>query len=830
MQDRKFRILKNNRPPIIRYILVSIGMVTLVFIMLFANFANEVHNRNTLNEVYARMIEESVTRTLESVENSLFPLLMELNEEEGAAVSLHQLEKKIKNLTFFAPHIRQLIVLKNDITVYDTNRSAKGVADISKIDFPERKNNHFSVSLTIGKTIPGRFLPIEGESVKINNHRQLIPVKLERQFLNRIGAFSFVVALNASHIERMFQRLDLNQLDGFNLLGLDGSPMLLGHNNYDQDFINTTLDNLVQEGRDEISQVAHSYKIPVRHAAIRLSSKYPLAVVISSEYEETAAVWFSDNRQLIYTLCSATLLIVIAIFLLFMDYHRNRRLRKEVQLLSTAVHQSPVTILITDKHGTIEYANTALKDVYGYDQEDWVGHTPAILKSGLTDEKLYNALWAHVRKGEPWQGEFINKTKSGRLVPTTTAVSPVIDEDGNFTHIVGIIADITAQKQLQEKAQEASRQARKANEAKSSFLATMSHELRTPMTGIRGIINLLRTQTVSPEETKNLLEDLDKSSNALLLLLNDILDLSKIEAGKLQIESRPCNPAEIVQTVLHLFKDTAENKHIALTTNADEFMEEWVLCDTLRLRQIISNLLSNAVKFTEVGQVDAHVSVTAQTDETSLVTIEIVDTGIGMTPEQIKTIFEPFTQADSSTTRKYGGTGLGLTITKQLCELLGGTMSLESQHGVGTTFTLSLPLPRTTPPATEKDDQSTLQSLTILLAEDNPINRKVLTTTLSQKGNDVDSAENGKVAVSHAAQKRYDLILMDMQMPEMDGMDATKIIRASSPYNQTTPIIALTADAFPEHHKRFKELGINDVITKPVKWDTFEATIKPHLK
>lgn len=829
MQDRKFRILTSDRPPIIRAVLVSSALVALVFAMLFANFGNEVRNRNTLNEVYARMIEESVTRTLESVENSLFPILLELNEDESAPVSLHQLEKKIKNMIFFAPHIRQLVILKNGVTVYDSNRTAKAVPDLSQLDFPQRKNNHYSVSLTIGKTIAGRFLPIEDEVPPQNTRRQLIPIKMERQFNNQVGAFSFIVALNASHIERMFQRLDLDHLDGYNLLALDGSAMLLGDYYYDQAFITPPLEQALNQGRDEISTIAHSYKIPVRHAAIRLSSKYPLAVVIASEYREVAAVWFEDNRHLIYTLCGVTLLIVIAAFILFMDYYRNRRLRKEVQLLSTAVHQSPVTILITDKDGTIEYANTAMKEVYGYEPQDWVGRTPAILKSGLSDEKLYETLWHHVRKGEPWQGEFINKTKAGKLVPTTTAVSPVLDEDGNFTHIVGIIADITAQKQLQEKAQEASRQARKANEAKSNFLATMSHELRTPMTGIRAIINLLRTQKVGPEETENFLDDLDKSSNALLLLLNDILDLSKIEAGKLQIESRPCNPADTVNAVVHLFKDSANAKNIALTTNANEFSDDWVLCDTLRLRQIVSNLLSNAVKFTDTGQVDAHLEITHQNKRTSLVTIKIADTGLGMTAEQIETIFEPFTQADSSTTRKYGGTGLGLTITKQLCELLGGRMSLESQFGVGTTFCLTLPLARTTAPVKTVADDTSLAPLTILLAEDNPINRKVLTTTLRQKGNDVDSAENGKIAVNQAAQKRYDLILMDMQMPEMDGMDATKVIRASSPYNQKTPIIALTADAFPEHHKRFKELGINDVITKPVKWDTFEATIKRHL-
>ncbi|NVK20250.1 MAG: response regulator [Methylocystaceae bacterium] len=830
MQDRKFRILKRDRPPYLQYGLVSLGIVFLVFTMLAANLNNEIQNKNQLNTVYARMIEGSITRTLESVENSLFPLLMELNEIETTPSDLENLKKRISNQIFFAPHIRQIVVLKNEQPIFDSNHLSKGEVDLSKLNFPQQEVSHYSVNLRIGNRVKGRFLPIKGETVSPHNNRNLIPIHLQRQFIDRVGQYSILVAVNASHIERIFKRLDVGNLDEHHLMRLDGHHLLQQDHLSRYDHIHAALSKLVDDGRDETTIEIKKHGFLTYHAAMRLSPKYPMAIVVSADHIHTARIWVQNNKHLILALGLATVAILVFVFFLYLDFHRNRRLRKEVQLLSTAVHQSPVTILITDRDGIIQYANTAFETVFGYKEKDWAGRTPGMLKSGHSNDEVYKDLWDTIRQGQPWQGEFLNKTKSNDLIPTTSAISPVIDEDGNFTHIVGILADISTQKALQEKAQEASRLAKKANEAKSNFLATMSHELRTPMTGIRGIISLLRSQDISSEEAQMFLKDLDQSSNALMFLLNDILDLSKIEAGKLQIEHIACNPAEIITTILHLFQDNADHKSIAITTNAENYKNIWIKTDSLRLHQIISNLLSNSIKFTQQGQIDVHMNVRELYDDQLELEISVHDTGIGMSEDQLDKIFAPFTQADSSTTRKYGGTGLGLTITKQLCELLEGHIRVVSKVGKGTSFIVTLKVEKTSPPEDNTLEKVNFSSLNILLAEDNPINIKVISTILKRKGHKVTCAPNGKVAVSQAAQQPFDVILMDMHMPEMDGMDATRIIRESSPVNQNTPILALTADAFPEHHLKYKECGINDIITKPVKWDQLEQSIARHLK
>ncbi|MDV7338250.1 ATP-binding protein [Terasakiella sp. A23] len=830
MKNNRPRILKRNRPPFLRYAIISFGVVGLVFAMLLASLNNEIENRNQLTQVYTRMIEGTITRTLESVENSLFPLLLEMNDTNKTPIDVNDLKKRIDALIFFAPHIRQMVVLKDGQAILDSNPRAKGNFDLSKLTFPKLDATHFSVSMNIGNPINGRFLPIKEQSVSRKSNRQLIPILLERQFPNKTGQYAILVALNAGHLEGMFRRLDLEEADQHCLMRLDGEQLLNRQKMMHTDAVAEGVRKAVADSRDDYIVQTKEGIFVTAQSSIQLSAKYPLAIVITANHFHSVKLWFENNKTLIITLLLATVVVLIAAFLLYLDFHRTRRLQKEVQLLSTAVHQSPVSVLITDRNGIIQYANIAFEQVFGYNKEDWQGRTPSLLKSGLTGEDVYQSLWSHLKVGKAWQGEFMNKTKDRGLLPTMSAISPVTDEHGNFTHIIGILSDISPQKALQEKAQEASRHAKLANEAKSNFLATMSHELRTPMTGIRGVIDLLKGHDINTEEARTFLNDLDKSSNTLMLLLNDILDLSKIEAGKLQIERIPCNPSEIIQTVCHLFQDAAERKRVALITNADQFKDQWVICDSLRLRQINSNLISNAIKFTMDGQVDVHMDVMALDDRHLELTITVSDTGIGMSEEQTKHIFEPFTQADSSTSRKFGGTGLGLTITKQLCNLLGGELTLSSTPGKGTKFSIRLKLEKADAPSDKNIQSPDLGSLNILLAEDNPVNRKVISTTFEKKGHQITTAENGKIAVAKAAQNKFDLILMDVQMPEMDGMDATSLIRESSPHNQQTPIIALTADAFPEHHKRFKEIGINEVVTKPIKWDLMDQAIARNLK
>lgn len=368
-----------------------------------------------------------------------------------------------------------------------------------------------------------------------------------------------------------------------------------------------------------------------------------------------------------------------------------------------------------------------------------------------------------------------------------------------------------------------------ANKAKSEFLANMSHELRTPMMGIRGVLDLLKSDASLNVDTQNLLMDLDVSSDALMVLVDDVLDLSKIEAGKLNIEMAASNPAGIILETVKGFKAVADGKGLKLTSNAADLRDYWCQSDRLRVKQILNNLINNALKFTEKGSVEVLLELVKARPRDEL-KIVVRDTGIGMSPEQQKGIFERFQQADGSTTRKYGGTGLGVTISYQLAGLLNGDLSVRSQQHKGTTFTLTLPVTEAQSPSRKDQQHISLRPLDILLAEDNRVNQKVVATMLRKKGHRVDIANNGVQACDQAQGVAYDVILMDIQMPEMDGLEATRKIRASQGLNQKTMIIAFTADAIKEHRDNFYGAGVNGIITKPIKFDLLEDEINAFLQ
>jgi len=384
--------------------------------------------------------------------------------------------------------------------------------------------------------------------------------------------------------------------------------------------------------------------------------------------------------------------------------------------------------------------------------------------------------------------------------------------------IYAVASDITIRKKYESELKRAKITAESANKSKSEFLANMSHELRTPMTGIRGVLDLLRENKAIESEGADLLNDLDLASNALMILLNDILDLSKIEAGKLDVENQPCELKPIIENIVHIFKPIAQEKGIDFNTGIEQLDGYWCKSDALRLRQVISNLVNNAVKFTESGEVFLRVNL-VKCQDIDQIQIEVSDTGIGMSREYVNSIFERFNQADQSITRKYGGTGLGLAISRELVLLLGGTLTCESDEGKGSKFIVNLPVERADVKAKDASTSVELGSLKFLLAEDNPINQKVVKAMLTKKGHRVVLANNGVEAVRKANEDVFDVILMDMQMPEMSGDEATQTIRQSVRLNTHTPIIAFTADAMKEHRKTFFAAGVNDIVNKPVKWD-----------
>ena len=534
------------------------------------------------------------------------------------------------------------------------------------------------------------------------------------------------------------------------------------------------------------------------------------------------------------------------------DISRRKAAEAQLRKLTLAVEQSPESVFITDAHARIEYVNPAFVATSGYQSEELIGQNPRLLASGETPLSEYRAMWETLLSGGIWRGEFINRRKNGETYVEAEIVSPIRNPAGEVTHYLAIKQDVSERRRiekelaayrnsLEQKVEARTAELTEANQAlaaardkaedatraKAAFLANMSHEIRTPMNGIIGMLHLFRRSGVN-EKQAGYLEKIAHSADHLLSIINDILDLSKIEAGKLSIEQLPVNPRQIVGNVVSMISAAANAKGLKVAVEIGALPSS-LLGDPTRLTQALLNYASNAVKFTEQGRIVVRVSCVAEQIESVDLRFEVEDTGIGIAPDVMGRLFAAFEQADNSTTRVYGGTGLGLALARRLAGLMGGEAAAHSTPGVGSCFWFTVRLARG---ELDQDAGSDIlhsgdaeMRLTqkhagkrVLLVEDEPINQEISAILLESVGLCVDLADNGLMAIEKAVAERYDLVLMDMQMPVMDGLAATRRLRELPDY-ANVPVIAMTANILAEDRQHCLAAGMDDFIGKPASPD-----------
>ncbi len=503
------------------------------------------------------------------------------------------------------------------------------------------------------------------------------------------------------------------------------------------------------------------------------------------------------------------------------DITEQKRSQERANLAAAVFTHSQESIVITNTNANIVDCNPATGRLTGYSREELIGQNPRIFASGTHTSGFYKHMWDTLAAGHIWQGTFRNLRKNGTPYWIETSISPIKDQSGNIVQYVAVSRDITRKKMQLEALRQAKREALAASTAKSEFVANISHEIRTPMNAILGFTDLCLESNPTPLQRKYLCNVRDSAQN-MLSLINEILDFSKIEAGKLVMESIPFDLGKELSSILAMTRQLINTNQVKLQLDYETSFEGWLKGDPLRLRQVLTNLASNAVKFTNKGLIKISVQEICRDGNSVELEFMVCDTGIGMDADKLGTIFRPFSQADTSTTRNFGGTGLGLTISSQLINKMGGNIEVESEPGIGSSFHFRLKFPVIEGNLAEEAQQATnrrsftqLQDTRVLLVEDNEVNRELATEVLRRHGLIVDTAENGQEALDKLEEQSYELILMDIQMPVMDGYEATKHIRSKLGLVRL-PIIALTASSSSSVREKCIEAGMDDYLSKPI--------------
>jgi PAS domain S-box-containing protein len=562
--------------------------------------------------------------------------------------------------------------------------------------------------------------------------------------------------------------------------------------------------------------------VEIRDASQKASEPSPTEVRAAEETEEALKNAEAANQRLSKTIA---------------EHQRTELALSASEGRLRAIYESAgVGIALIDVAGRIFQYNPAFGAMLGYGEAELAGRS--ILDITHPEDRTVSIdRLSRLQSGKmdhhPLEKRHMRKDGSACWVESQS--SALRGPGGELHYILAVVKDITAQKEATDQLHAAIRDAERASAAKSQFLAMMSHELRTPMHGILGMAGLLLGTDLSPFQ-RGYAETIKTSGDGLLTLLNDILDLSKIEAGSVVLEDRNFRLESLLQGVVRLTQSRAQEKGLSFKVDVDGSVPDVIRCDPVRIRQVLFNLVGNAIKFTEAGEINVRVSAIPADDDGHEIRFEVSDTGVGIPPEQQTRIFDRFAQADASMTRKYGGTGLGLAICKELTDMMGGSIGVDSAPDRGSTFWFTVRCHRCDPAAVDattgisigdrRADAMAIPPLKILVVEDNLVNQTIAGDTLRTRGHEVDLVSNGVEALDAVGAQAYDLILMDILMPEMDGLTATKQIRAMHGDASRTPIIALAADGMAGERENYLAAGMNGYLSKPFDMNQLFATIK----
>ncbi len=531
----------------------------------------------------------------------------------------------------------------------------------------------------------------------------------------------------------------------------------------------------------------------------------------------------------------------VSCLLLFVQFFRKEselaKRSSEQLMISTQILKNDLdAVIFSNIKGRIQLVNGAAEKLYGFASGEFVGRDIATLHVSERDSTMISESLSE-RNG--WSGEVLQKRKDGSHFTASFTQFVVTDDKGQPVGIASTSKDITPHKQTEQALIEAKEKAEEAAIVKANFLATMSHEIRTPLHGVIGMAHLLLEDDPKPEHVESL-NILRFAAENLLTLINDVLDFSKIDAGRITLEAIPFCFSELIRSIESSAKYQAVEKGIDFNVVLDQRLAQCYQTDPVRLTQVLLNLISNAIKFTNEGGVTLFINAVASDNDHVEVEFKVADTGIGIEEAQLEHIFEQFSQADSAITRHYGGSGLGLAITKGLLEAFGSEITVASQPGIGTTFAFTLTMqtaaevtgcPSSLLSSVKQDAPQgakavrEFEGLSVLVAEDNPVNIMVIKKLLTKWGVDLDIVNNGEQAVQKILKNPYDLVLMDIQMPVMDGFQATLAIR-SLLKGAPLPIIALTATATEEFKSEAYSVGMNDYLSKPFNPSHLKLKIK----